>query len=112
MFIGVICTCMPCFSKAIRHHNSQLQKWWNLVSSYLTGLRSAWTTVKGEITSSKNESTQMGASYKSHNFVPLNDVIVSNITSGGDSQQHGLADDVIHLKHDIQQEEYPTQMRN
>lgn len=86
----------------VRHHSSQFQKVKTLGSSLFTGLLSTWSKIRGQITSLDDKSTQ--ASHKSHNFVPLDDVVVSRITSGG--QRTELADDVIHLRRDIHQDEY------
>lgn len=96
MFIGVICVCMPSVSKMLHHHHSQLQECKTFMASLL-------------MTFSRKKTTHTGASYKSHNFTPLNDIVVSKITGGESDQALGLANDVIKLTHDIEQLEYQTQ---
>lgn len=106
MFIGVICACMSSFSKMFHYHDSQFQKWKTLFSSVFISLHSAWARIRDHMTSSDGKSTKAAAFYQSqtHTFVPLTDVMVSKVTSGG--QRPELPEDVIHLRHDIRQEEY------
>lgn len=104
ILIGVTCTCMPSVSKMLHHHNWQIQKPKTLFSAVVIGLRSTWTRMRGQATALESESTKTAACYKSRNFVPLEDVVISSITSGG--RRPGFSEDAIHLKHEIVQEEY------
>lgn len=73
-------------------------------SGLFTRLRSTVTKHGSQTATSEGKNTQMAAYYKHLKFVPLDDVVVSKISGG--EQWGGLAEDVIHLKHDIRQEEH------
>lgn len=104
MFIGVICTCMPSFSKMLHHHDSQLHTFKMLCFSFFHDLRITLTRSGDKAIMSKDASSRKQTFYRTFDFVPLNEVVVSTFIGSG--QRIQVAEDVIHLKHEVEQREH------
>jgi hypothetical protein len=98
---------MPSVSKMLHHHHTQFQKFKSICASYLSALRFTLTRIRGRGTNSAGASSQKELFRPSHEFVPLDDVVVSTFIGSG--ERLTVAEDIIHLKHDIRQEEYTMQ---
>lgn len=101
MFIGVVCTCMPSFSKMLHHHDAQLQRFMSF--SFFRDLRTTLIRRDDKGSLSDNASSQKKTSCQTLNFAPVNDVVVSTFIGSG--QRVEVADDVIHLIHEVEQRE-------
>ena len=94
MFIGVICACMPFVSKILHHHSSQFEKSKTVFSSLFGGLRSTFYRIRDKVTDSDAVSSQNKIFYKNHDFVPLENVAVSTVTSR--SEHFAAVEEVTH----------------
>ena len=109
MFIGVICTCMPSFSKMLHHHDTQLHTFKMLCFSFFHDLRPTLTKSDGKAMSSEDASSQKKTSCQTLDLVPLHDVVVSTFIGSG--QRIQVAEDVIHLMHEVEQREHKAGSR-
>ena len=103
MLVGVICACMPSFSKLLRHHHSEAQQLKSFFFSSFSILRSTVKGIRGTMTASTGGGRYLNEnSCQSHNFVPLDDA-VSTFIGGG--ERLSVPENVIYMKQDIEQQE-------